>query len=138
MKKINWDVVKQAGGQVLVVLGAVGNVLVLMGYASPDQVDHWVAIGGSILSTLVMIGPMIIVVLQQTDTGKANQINRLDTDGKIAVLDKMSTATKLAAAVSIPEVKKIVVADHATGSVAKAANDGTIAKVVTESAAKAA
>lgn len=138
MKNINWDVVKQAGGQLLVVLGAVGNVLVLMGYASPDQVNHWVAIAGSILSTIVMLGPMVIVVLQQTDTGKANQINRLDANGKIAVLDKMNTATKLAAAVSIPEVKKIVVADHAAGIAAKAANDATIAKVVTESDAKAA
>lgn len=87
--KINWDVVKAVGGQLLVTGGAVSTALIAFGY-SQQQVDGILALLASVLSLACMVGPSLIVVFQQTDKGKAGVIEKLDESGRTAVVSNLT------------------------------------------------
>lgn len=146
---MNWDVIKKIAIAIPTGAVVITNLLSAVGLSTVQV--------GQVMAALLAGGALLVwgidtvrSALAQTDAGKAQTFERLDEQGKAAVLDNTSMVTKasivaklpdelkLQAVNDIPEVTKVVTVNNPTNGVAKAVASPDAPKIVTETEEKAA
>lgn len=125
---INWDVVKTSGAGLFIATGPIGGVLIAFGLPQ----DRTVSVTGALSALFLLVCAIGFIVQQgrkRTDQGKADDISRLSTTGKAAVLAKLPDALVLEAVNNMPDVNNVSVTRTATDGVRTAALNENLDKI---------